>query len=160
MLFNEDDDHARRWDQRERERVAFFRTLEENKRESKLAAPEVVNRQPQPAQQVAQQEPKWTPADESMRWLNEVELAQGGSNGPTIKLRAALLALIETKQQEPAQDEPVMIYHGRCTIDCGEHGHQDVEMLKMIPAGSKLYTHPQASKPNTAINGERSESAA
>ena len=37
-----------------------------------------------------------------------------------------------------------MIYHGRCTIDCGEHGHQDVEMLKMIPAGSKLYTSPQA----------------
>jgi len=44
--------------------------------------------------------------------------------------------------------EPVMIYHGRCTIDCGEHGHQDVEMLKMIPAGSKLYTHP-ARKPMT-----------
>jgi hypothetical protein len=44
--------------------------------------------------------------------------------------------------------EPVMIYHGRCTIDCGEHGHQDVEMLKMIPAGSKLYTYP-ARKPMT-----------
>lgn len=38
--------------------------------------------------------PKWTPADEAMRWLNEVETAQGGANGPTIKLRAALLALI------------------------------------------------------------------
>ena len=36
-----------------------------------------------------------------------------------------------------------MIYHGRCTIDCGEHGHHDVEMLRMIPAGSKLYTAPQ-----------------
>jgi hypothetical protein len=33
-----------------------------------------------------------------------------------------------------------MIYHGRCIIDCGEHGHNDVEMLKMIPAGTKLYT--------------------
>jgi len=42
---------------------------------------------------------------------------------------------------EPA-GEPVMIYHGRCTIDCGEHGHQDVELLKMIPAGSTLYTRP------------------
>jgi len=42
------------------------------------------------------------------------------------------------------QAEPVMIYHGRCTIDCGEHGHHDVEMLKMIPAGAKLYTAPQA----------------
>jgi len=49
-----------------------------------------------------------------------------------------------------AQDEPVMIYHGRCIIDCGEHGHQDVEMLKMIPAGTKLYTRQQpASKPMT-----------
>ena len=44
--------------------------------------------------------------------------------------------------QQEAQ-EPVMIYHGRCTIDCGEHGHHDVEMLRMIPAGSKLYTAPQ-----------------
>lgn len=39
--------------------------------------------------------PKWTPADEAMRWLNEVELVQGGANGPTIKLRAALLDLIK-----------------------------------------------------------------
>ena len=39
--------------------------------------------------------PNWTPAAEAMRWLNEVELAQGGANGPTIKLRAALLALGE-----------------------------------------------------------------
>ena len=36
-----------------------------------------------------------------------------------------------------------MIYHGRCTIDCGEGGHHDMEMLRMIPAGSKLYTAPQ-----------------
>ena len=36
-----------------------------------------------------------------------------------------------------------MIYHGRCTIDCGEHGHHDMEMLRMIPSGSKLYTAPQ-----------------
>ena len=40
-------------------------------------------------------------------------------------------------------EEPVMIYHGRCTIDCGEHGHHDMEMLRMIPSGSKLYTAPQ-----------------
>lgn len=46
------------------------------------------------------------------------------------KLRVAL--------EQPAV-EPVMIYHGRCTIDCGEHGHHDVEMLRMIPAGTKLY---------------------
>ena len=42
--------------------------------------------------------------------------------------------------------EPVMIYHGGCTIDCGEHGHHNMEMLKLIPAGTKLFTHP-ASKP-------------
>lgn len=30
---------------------------------------------------------------EVIRWLNEVEMAQGGANGPTIKLRAALLAV-------------------------------------------------------------------
>ena len=32
-------------------------------------------------------------SSEVMRWLNEVEVAQGGANGPTIKLRAALLAV-------------------------------------------------------------------
>ncbi len=32
-----------------------------------------------------------------------------------------------------------MIYNGRCIIDCGDGGHQDVTMLKMIAAGSKLY---------------------
>lgn len=41
-----------------------------------------------------------------------------------------------------AGSEPVAIYHGRCVIDCGEHGHLDMELLKMIPAGTKLYTHP------------------
>lgn len=35
--------------------------------------------------------------------------------------------------------EPVAIYHGGCTIDCGEHGHHNLELLKMIPAGTKLY---------------------
>jgi hypothetical protein len=39
--------------------------------------------------------PTWTPAAEAMRWLNEIETTQGGANGPTIKLRAAILALGE-----------------------------------------------------------------
>lgn len=39
--------------------------------------------------------PTWTSADEAMRWLNEMALVQGGANGPAIKLRAALLALIK-----------------------------------------------------------------
>ena len=43
--------------------------------------------------------PKWTLADEAMRWLNEVELVQGGSNGPTIKLRAAIAAMNTEVQQ-------------------------------------------------------------
>ena len=52
--------------------------------------------------------------------------------------------------QQEAQ-EPVMIYHGDCTIDCGEHGHHNVELLRMIPAGSKLYTAPQ---PSPAAQGD------
>ena len=39
-----------------------------------------------------------------------------------------------------ADVEPVAIYHGRCVIDCGEHGHLDMQLLKMIPAGSNLYS--------------------
>ena len=38
-----------------------------------------------------------------------------------------------------ADVEPVAIYHGRCVIDCGEHGHLDMQLLKLIPAGSNLY---------------------
>jgi hypothetical protein len=39
--------------------------------------------------------PHWAPADEVMFWLNEVEKFQGGGNGPTIKLRAAILAITQ-----------------------------------------------------------------
>lgn len=56
-------------------------------------------------------------------------------------LKKALLEAEAAPQQEA--QEPVVIYHGRCTIDCGEHGHHDMEMLRMIPSGSKLYTAPQ-----------------
>lgn len=55
-----------------------------------------------------------------------------------------------TAPQQEAQ-EPVMIYHGDCTIDCGEHGHHHVELLRMIPAGSKLYAAPQ---PSPASQGD------
>lgn len=44
--------------------------------------------------------PAWTVADEALRWLNEVEQAQGGANGPTIKLRAAILAIGEPVRAE------------------------------------------------------------
>ena len=43
---------------------------------------------------------------------------------------------------EIAATEPSMIYHGRCIIDCGDSGHQDVTMLKMIARETKLFTRP------------------
>ena len=49
-------------------------------------------------------------------------------------LRAELAAIAAT--------EPSMIYHGRCIIDCGDSGHQDVTMLKMIARETKLFTRP------------------
>lgn len=48
---------------------------------------------PQPAPVPSDVTPQWTAADEAMCWLNYVEVIQGGANGPTIKLRAAILAL-------------------------------------------------------------------
>lgn len=38
---------------------------------------------------------------------------------------------------------PDMLYHGKCIVDCGEYGHVDVELLKLIPAGTKLYRLPE-----------------
>ena len=49
---------------------------------------------PRQAPRVMNEAPKWTAIDEAMRWLNEVETVQGGANGPTIKLRAAILAIL------------------------------------------------------------------
>jgi len=57
------------------------------------------------------------------------------------KAATKLRPLIASMEAQPEQ-EPVMIYEGRCIIDCGDTGHQHVTMLKMIPAGTKLYTHP------------------
>ena len=70
-------------------------------------------------------------------------------------LRAQLAdAELHTKQVERGLDkalaqlekiaatEPSMIYHGRCVIDCGDSGHQDVTMLKMIARETKLFTRP------------------
>jgi hypothetical protein len=36
--------------------------------------------------------------------------------------------------------EPVAIFNG--VVDCGEHGAFDLELLKMIPRGAKLYAAP------------------
>jgi len=63
-------------------------------------------------------------------------------------LRKGLYAAdtLRTSIEQAEKQEPVMIYHGGRTIDCGEHGHHNMEMLKMIPAGSKLYTTPPAAQ--------------
>jgi len=69
----------------------------------------------------------------------------GGHARALLSAAASRLAAAPITQPAPQQEaqEPVMIYHGDCTIDCGEHGHHHVELLRMIPAGSKLYTAPQ-----------------
>jgi hypothetical protein len=64
-------------------------------------------------------------------------------DGPDNGVQEAVDALTQAIEQA-GKMEPVMIYHGDCIIDCGNDGHHNMEMLKMIPAGSKLYTHPPA----------------
>lgn len=41
------------------------------------------------------QSPVWNAQSEAIYWLNEIEKCQGGANGPTIKLRAAILWVFE-----------------------------------------------------------------
>ena len=60
-----------------------------------------------------------------------------------VTLRAELAAIAAT--------EPSMIYHGRCIIDCGDSGHQDVTMLKMIARETKLFTHPMPAQDVTEL---------
>lgn len=54
-------------------------------------------------------------------------------------LAVAIEATVLAKLRE---QEPVMTYVGKSVIDCGEHGHHNMEMHKLIPAGTKLFTHP------------------
>ena len=49
------------------------------------------------------------------------------------------IATLKAKLAALHAQEPVMIYEGRCIFDCGDGGHHDVTMLKMIPKGAKLY---------------------
>ena len=57
----------------------------------------------------------------------------------------------------PASGQPVAIYRGRCVIDCGEHGHHDIELLKMIPAGSNLYAVPPAPEVRAPLSDEQAD---
>ena len=79
-------------------------------------------------------------------------------------LRAELAdAELHTKQVERGLDkataqlaaiaatEPSMIYHGRCIIDCGDSGHHDVTMLKMIARETKLFTNPMPAQRLTEL---------
>ena len=63
--------------------------------------------------------------------------------GPT----AALMADLREALAAHKQAEPVMIYHGEYTIDCGNHGHHNVELLKLIADGTKLYAGPRQAEP-------------
>ncbi len=95
--------------------------------------------------------PRQAPSHTSMH-LAEMVLSDCGHSSNYTPLLERVAARIDAhvercleSKKTPQQEaqEPVMIYHGGCTIDCGEHGHHNVELLRMIPAGSKLYTAPQ-----------------
>ncbi|MCK6414712.1 MAG: hypothetical protein L6Q63_04015 [Giesbergeria sp.] len=92
-------------------------------------------------------------SDRNFDFYNEVDLgilADGCYLAADAMLQCRMSGDPTSAPQQEAQ-EPVMIYHGGCTIDCGEHGHHNVELLRMIPAGSKLYTAPQ---PSPASQGD------
>ena len=80
---------------------------------------------------------------ENARLQAELNKLESDYTDQVLRAMKAEEALDKLKKQEP-----VLIYHGRCIIDCGDGGHQDVTMLKMIAAGSKLYlaagAQPQA----------------
>lgn len=67
-------------------------------------------------------------------WLSRSE--DIGNRKHAERLRALLAAGAIDGQ------EPVAIYHGNGIIDCGDAGHHNIELLKMIPAGAKLYKDP------------------
>ena len=78
---------------------------------------------------------------------SEVEMWKATANAVVdfekVQLRAEIAAIAAT--------EPSMIYHGRCVIDCGDSGHQDVTMLKMIARETKLFTHPMPAQRLTEL---------
>jgi hypothetical protein len=51
--------------------------------------------------------PEWDAASEAMLHLNDIEAMQGGANGPTIRLRAAIEALRREMKDTPLTDQNV-----------------------------------------------------
>lgn len=77
---------------------------------------------------------------EAMRYAGELLPADEATETHLWRVAGALRVL-EASPPAPTV-EPVAIYHGRCRLDCGDGGHLDVELLKLIPKGTKLYTMP------------------
>lgn len=55
------------------------------------------------------------------------------------------LSLPQTR--EATQGEPAAIYRGNGILDCGDAGHHNIELLKLIPANTPLYTSPSPAAP-------------
>ena len=86
------------------------------------------------------QKPDWNAACDAMRWLNDIEALQGGRNGPSIKLRAAIEAM--QRDLAAAQGEPVAQ-----VVAIGQYEFPGLEWMSAdhsfrAPIGTKLYAHP------------------
>ncbi|SOC45713.1 hypothetical protein SAMN05892877_117102 [Rhizobium subbaraonis] len=53
-----------------------------------------------------------------------------------------LSALTTSPASSGVEGEAVAIYRGNGLIDCGNDGHHNIELLKLIPANTLLYAHP------------------
>ncbi len=101
--------------------------------------------------------PIWTGADEEMFWLNEIEKYQGGSNGPTIKLRAAILAAApQPAQAVPLTDEQFDPFKGwpLDRVEVGDMGtaqigssYDDGSFAPVVTVDTGLYYQPQLAGP-------------
>lgn len=79
-----------------------------------------------------------------MPLLTEQEIYELADDGVFLGNVKEITRAIEAKVIEKIKAQgPDMLYHGRCVVDCGEHGHADVELLKLIPAKTKLYRLPE-----------------
>ena len=103
--------------------------------------------------------PEWSSAYNRYDAMSDVRERITALHKPAVDKAWGQFQSAMAAPQQEAQ-EPVMIYHGRCTIDCGEHGHHDMEMLRMIPSGSKLYTAPQPAPAPLSFDQEARQASA